>query len=237
MSTDSSDLRYKLGIVGASGAMGRQIEAISKAFRADIVLRADRRRWTVREKPNVIVDVSRPQALPRVIEYCVSNEVALVEGTSALDEAAIQNLRKLGEKVPVIRASNFSFGHYLQRKALREVARSLSMAGITNEFAIAERHPTRKLDGPSSTAKSLAALWSTEVEGAEPRVDWTRMGLPVSDHEAWLTLCGEGLVIRHSVADYEAPALGALRMAVWLMDRSVGWWDAEEFYDDVVRGG
>jgi 4-hydroxy-tetrahydrodipicolinate reductase len=224
----------KLGVVGATGAMGRAVCAAATAHGFELMLRANRDGWQIDARPDVIVNVSRPGAVSMVVDYCRTHHVALVEGTSALSDSDLQELRQLATTVPVVHAANFTLGHYLQRRALRDIARCMMRVKDRYEYAVYERHPSWKHDGPSASAQALANLWTAVNRHATVATSWLRMGLPVSDHHCLLTLAGESLELIHAVGDREAPAQGALSLALWAARMTPGWWNVDVVYDALI---
>jgi dihydrodipicolinate reductase len=57
-----------------------------------------------------------------------------------------------------------------------------------------------------------------------------RGGLPVSDHEAAITLSGEMLSIKHSTTDRVAAARGALQAGRWVVLQSSGFYRMSDVY-------
>jgi 4-hydroxy-tetrahydrodipicolinate reductase len=225
-------LTPSLGVIGAAGRLGRCICALADQLGWPVRLRAGRQGWQIEAAPQVLIDVSHPSALPEVVAYCGREGVALVEGTSGLDAEHREALVRLGERVGVVLAPNFAFGHFLQRALLEHLAALVALQPfpLTSEFTVQERHPAHKKDRPSATALELARLWYTHAGRPVADVASIRAGLPVSDHEVTLTLAGELLGIKHSVTDRLAAARGALHAAGWLAQRGPGLWDMSHAY-------
>jgi 4-hydroxy-tetrahydrodipicolinate reductase len=154
-------------------------------------------------RPNVVVDASTVEALPDIAAYCVQSRIPLVACTSGLHETDETRLRGLARVVPVIRAKNLAFGHYLQRAALRVVAGGLHVTRAAWEATVYERHPSWKRDRPSATAFSLAALWKGQM-GTDV-VDTAAMG--ALHAAAWIVNQHPGLWSMDDV--YGAPRVEA----------------------------
>lgn len=222
----------KLGIIGADGRLGRCLCRLVGERGGTVSLLGRRRDWQIQTVPDVIIDVSHPSALPDVVSYCRRNCVPLVEGVSGLGIEAQASLRQLSEQVGVVAATNFSFGHFLQRALLVHLASLVRRQVDEGEFTILERHPSYKKDRPSATAGELSRLWSAHTERTVAEVASIRAGLPVADHEFMLTWPGESLLVRHAVTDRRAAARGALRAASWVCSRSPGLWTMNDVYED-----
>ncbi len=218
-----------LGIVGASGRLGRRVRAAAEEAGWEVVLAAGSSAWDVELTPDVLVDVSSVRALPVVAGYCRRAGVPLVNGVSGLGEADRLLLEELSEYVAVVRAPNFSFGHLLQVVML-EAAASALVRSTPWEATVSERHPRTKADRPSATALELAGV----CDGAGLRlgeIASVRGGIPVSDHAVLLAGEGETVTLSHSVADLSAAAAGAVRAAAWALGRRPGLWGMRDVYD------
>lgn len=213
-----------LGVIGAGGRFGSAIVAAAAASGWTVTLRATSGGWVESSAPDVVVDVSRPDAVERTVAYCLANELGLLYGVSGLGAEGHELLREATATVPVLVASNFSAGHRLQRRALSALLLAASpQAGGDWRAAVRERHPASKRDAPSATALELRDL----LDGAGlpvGGVDCEREGPPVSDHEVILTRDGEEVRLLHRVGDLVAAAGGALRAAEWMLAAPAGLW-------------
>jgi 4-hydroxy-tetrahydrodipicolinate reductase len=226
---------HSLGVVGASGRLGASIVALARQRGVAVPLLASRRAgWMSERRPEVVINAAPAAALADVITYCDREAVAMVCASSNLSVADEGALAELGLRVPVVRASNLSFGHYLQTEALAAVARCVAQHIEADDFVnpvearVVERHPAHKADRPSATALRLAALWGQH--GGAAKIEALRHGLAVSDHQIGWAFEGEELVIDHRVVDRAAAARGALRAAAWLVGRPAGLFEMAEVY-------
>jgi 4-hydroxy-tetrahydrodipicolinate reductase len=103
---------------------------------------------------------------------------------------------------------------------------------------ITETHHVRKLDAPSGTALSLAA--AVTVGTGKPlnpaRIHAIRAGDVVGEHVVAFSGPGERIMITHSATSRDLFALGALRMARWLVQQPVGMHVTDEWFADFARG-
>jgi 4-hydroxy-tetrahydrodipicolinate reductase len=222
-----------LGVIGAGGRLGQCVCALAAEAGCAVTLRGRRQGWEVLRPPRVLLDVSHPSALPEVAAYCEREGIPLVAGVSGLGEEHHEALRRLSRQVPVVQAANFAFGHFVQR-ALVECLASLLGRRLDAEFTVLDRHPRSKKDRPSATARELAGLWAALTGRPPEEVASLRAGLPVSDHEATLTLAGELVSVRHSVTDRRAAARGALEAAFWACRQPPGLYPMREVYGSAV---
>ncbi|WP_328914162.1 MULTISPECIES: dihydrodipicolinate reductase C-terminal domain-containing protein [unclassified Streptomyces] len=219
-----------LGVVGA-GRLGSAVLRAAAEQSVPVLLTATATDgWTVRERPDVLIDASAPAALDEVAAYCRTTGTPLVSCVSHTAPAALDTLAALAAQVPVLYAVNLAFGHYLQGRFI-ELARTLPRAAGA-ATAVGDRHPPRKAARPSATALRLADRWS--AHGApRPEVAFVRGGSEVSDHEiTWTWPDGESVTVRHSVTSLAAPAGAALAGARWIRHRPPGRYSVDELYDE-----
>src|SRR3954471_18199077 len=101
-----------LGVVGDRGRLGSRVATQAGELGHAVTLRAGRGYWTG-TVPDVLIDVSAPEMLPRTAEFCSDHRVPLLNAVSGLSESDRALLTELGRDVPVLKADNLSFGHYL----------------------------------------------------------------------------------------------------------------------------
>jgi 4-hydroxy-tetrahydrodipicolinate reductase len=223
-----------VGIVGARGKLGREIEVAAAEFECAVTMTASRGEWVNTQTPDVVIDVSHDSAFTDVVDYCSLQRIPLIEGVSTLADEHLEELRRLSGKLPLVHAPNFTYGHYLQRQVLRALSGALRIKGTEWECTIVERHTTRKRDRPSATARELAALWHRASGCAVADVAAVRGGLPLSDHEVILTLENEVLTVKHSVSDRKAAARSALLAGSWIVAQPPGFYQMEDVFESVA---
>jgi len=183
---------------------------------------------------NVVIDFSVASALPNLLALAVRQKVAVVSGTTNLDDAGRRALSKAAETIPVLWAPNMSLGVQVLAELAEQALRRL---GPGYDVEIVEIHHKQKLDSPSGTAKRLAEAVRTlrrgrEIHGREgevgPRkedelaVFAVRGGDVVGDHTVYLLGQGERIELTHRATSRELFAHGALRAARWLVDEPAG---------------
>lgn len=210
----------RVGIVGA-GRLGSALAEAARRRGAQVVLTATASGgWHIDDRPDVLIDASRPDALDRIAEYCATSSVPLLACTSYRDPEHVKVLQQLSETVAVVRATNLSVGHHLQA-SLVDHARTVQAAHAA-EVHVSERHPVRKAAQPSATAISLASHWADGVD-----VGFERGGPEVSDHEITWQWRGEHVTIRHSVTSLDGPADAALAAAERLRAAAPGLYSSD----------
>lgn len=241
----------RLVLVGAAGRMGRAIEVAAEgAEDLLVVARVDRPEtftasdgvWTadlgsVLEAGMVVVEFSSADMAASTAALCAERGAALVSGSTGLAPEQESAMRRAGERVAVLRASNFSVGVAALRRVL---ATALAAVPGSWDVEIVERHHRLKKDAPSGTALTLAddVLAARGVgrealrcgrEGAvgarpagEVGVHSVRGGTWVGDHAVLLAGEGESLELRHVAQDRAAFAHGALLAARFVAHAAPG---------------
>lgn len=101
---------------------------------------------------DVVIDFSRPEALPEICEYVRRTGTPLLSGTTGYTAAEMAQLKALGAWAPVLWSANFSLGVAVLYRALRVVSDVLKP---DFDIEIMETHHNQKADAPSGTAKLL----------------------------------------------------------------------------------
>ncbi|MFB6223921.1 MAG: 4-hydroxy-tetrahydrodipicolinate reductase [Haloarcula sp.] len=191
---------------------------------------------------DVVVDFAVPEGALTVAEACAETGVPLVVGTTGFDEDGMARLRDASERVPVLKATNFSQGIQVLQRLVREAVGTLE----GYDLELMETHHNRKVDAPSGTANSILDVVQEERdvepvygrEGHAPREDdeigvlARRAGDIRGEHELVLAGNDEVLSLGHRAEDRGVFAAGALDAATWLVGRDAGWYE----FGDVVDG-
>lgn len=226
---------------GASGRLGSAIRELAETD-AELACTALPRAGDPQgDGFDVLIDVSVPEGLARGVEVAGRLAIPLVCGTTGLDDAAMQSLRELSRRVPVLHARNFSLGIAALRRAAGELARLLDW-----DVEIIEAHHRHKRDAPSGTALAIAES-ITEARGCEP--GWSEriaesatgprqsgsLGMAVlrggsvpGDHTVHFFGEDERIELRHLAEHRRLFARGALLAARRLPGRPPGWYTFDE---------
>lgn len=250
----------RIAVNGAAGRMGRTvIETAANREDCEVVVGIDVDADTVggvsvvasgeteaaleEYTVDVGVDFSVPDASLAFAEACGEAGVALVVGTTGFDENGLAAIRDVGERVPVLKATNFSRGIQALLGAVREAVATLPDADVE----LVETHHNRKLDAPSGTANTIVETVREQRdleptygrEGEAPRgeaeigVFARRAGGIHGEHELLLAGEHEAVTLTHRAESRGVFAAGALDAATWLADREPGRY---EFADVVSEG-
>jgi 4-hydroxy-tetrahydrodipicolinate reductase len=147
---------------------------------------------------DVAVDFTRPEAVEDNVRLALEAGLAVVIGTTGFDQERVAALAREHER-PVFFAPNFAVGAVLMMRFAAEAAKLMPHAEIV------ELHHAQKLDAPSGTAKSTAALLP---EGTP--IHSVRLPGLVAHQEVIFGGIGQTLTIRHDTTSREAFVPGVL---------------------------
>lgn len=236
---------------GACGQMGRTIIRLAQAQSADFTVIAGVDPADISEAEgvriahafddapegiDVIIDFSRPDALPAELAYCQKKSIPLVVGTTGLSAEETRMLERASAKIPIFHSGNMSLGVNLQIELIKKAAAAL---GEAYEPEIIEKHHHLKVDAPSGTALMLADAISTQyptkreyVYGRHSKnarrkpneigIHAVRGGTIVGEHEVEFIGQDEILTVSHKAYSKQVFAVGALRAAQYLAQQQPG---------------
>ncbi|MFA5292211.1 MAG: 4-hydroxy-tetrahydrodipicolinate reductase [Phycisphaerae bacterium] len=251
----------KLIIVGAAGRMGRRITALaveSKQF--DIISTIEDKSCPeigkdagilagigpinvkissdFPPKADLVIDFSLPAGFDGSLNYCLTNNCAIVMGTTGLSAEQIKKIDDAAKKIPVIQATNMSVGMNLLFETVGKVAKKL---GDEYDIEIIEAHHRFKKDAPSGSAMTLAEKIAAATNKKIPDCLETgrkgkdvlrkkgtigmqaiRLGDTVGEHSVMFGTLGETVTISHSAHSRDTFAVGAVRAAGWLIGKKPG---------------
>lgn len=190
---------------------------------------------------HAVLDFTAPDATVAFAALAAQARLVHVIGTTGMDNHHLAKLTAAARHATIIRAGNMSLGVNLLARMTRMVAQALD---ADFDIEIVEAHHNRKVDAPSGTALMLgeAAAEGRGVEldaisdrgrdgitGARTRGDIgfsaIRGGDIVGEHDVIFAGVGERIVLRHIASDRALFAKGALKAALWGLDRKPGEYD------------
>lgn len=189
---------------------------------------------------DVVIDFSRPEALPEIASYVRRTGTPLLSGTTGFTAAQLRQLESLGSSAPVLWSANFSLGVAVLVRALREVSGVLKP---DFDIEITETHHNQKADAPSGTAKLLlealdSAHALTPVYGREGTtgkrrkeeigIHALRGGTVAGTHTVHFFGPDEELEFTHRAASRQIFVNGALHMARLLPGKPNGVYDLQK---------
>ncbi|MGH2911024.1 MAG: 4-hydroxy-tetrahydrodipicolinate reductase [Solirubrobacteraceae bacterium] len=208
----------RVGVAGAAGRMGQAVcAAVQGASDMELVGRADPQldvslsQMLERDKPEVVVDFTRPDTALENALQCLSAGIHVVIGTTGFDiDSLAEQARAIAEQKPqghaanIFIAPNFAIGAVLMMRFSAEAAKHMERAEIV------ELHHDRKLDAPSGTAARTARLMADATGGEPPPIHSVRLPGIVANQEVILGDVAQTLTIRHDTTGRESFMPGVL---------------------------
>ena len=232
----------KVAVLGAAGRMGAEAcRAVEAADDLELVARvgsADPLSAVTDAGAEVVIDLTRPDAVLDNLRFCIENDIHAVVGTSGFDSdrlATVQGWLDSAPAVGVLVVPNFAVGAVLMMRFAEQAAR------FFESVEIVELHHPDKADAPSGTARRTAELVAEARReaglGPQPDATVTAMegargadvdGVPVhavrarglvAHQEVLLGASGETLTIRHDSYDRASFMPGVLLAVRAVSDR------------------
>lgn len=185
-----------------------------------------------------IIDFTVPAATLALAELAAQARIVHVIGTTGISAAGEAQIKAAARHARIIKSGNMSLGVNLLASLVRKVAATL---GEDYDIEIVEMHHRHKIDAPSGTALMLGeaaaqgrgiALGERSVRsrdghtGARTPGDigfaTLRGGSVVGEHTVIFAGETERIELTHKASSREMFASGAVRAALWGMDRPPG---------------
>ena len=191
-----------------------------------------------------LIDFTRPEGTLRHLEACHRHGVGMVIGTTGFAASGKAAIANAAQDIPIVFAPNMSVGVNVVFKLLDLASRIMSDG---YDIEVVEAHHRHKIDAPSGTALRMGevvahalgrdlgqcAIYGREgVTGERPAstigFSTIRGGDIVGDHQVMFCGIGERVEIGHKAGSRMPYALGSLRAARFLADRSHGLFDMQD---------
>jgi len=242
-------MNVRIGIIGATGRMGRAIaeEAVAQGVaiagginRAGAILGEHGDAPSLAQAADVLIDFSSPQMLRQGLAAAQATRTPILIGTTGLGPEDHKLIATAARDVPVLQTANTSLGVNVLAKLVEQAARAL---GTDWDIEIVEMHHRDKLDTPSGSALLLGA--SANIgRGAESPTALNRFdrmqdgphereaggiyyaslrgGSVAGDHQVIFAADGERIELGHRAENRTIFAKGALKAALWLAGKPAG---------------
>jgi 4-hydroxy-tetrahydrodipicolinate reductase len=195
-------------------------------------------------RARAVIDFTAPTATVAHAALAAQARAVHVIGTTGLSPDDLSRIDAAARHAAIIRAGNMSLGVNLMTALVQKVAAALDLDW---DIEIIEAHHRQKIDAPSGTALMLGeaaaagrgvSLADHSARGRDgetgPRragdigFAVVRGGDIVGEHDVIFAGPGERLVLRHVATDRAIFARGALRAALWGLDRPPGSYDMRD---------
>jgi 4-hydroxy-tetrahydrodipicolinate reductase len=193
---------------------------------------------------DVLVDFTRPEASIEYLAACRKSGTKLVIGTTGFSPEQKQAIQEASKDIAIVFAPNMSVGVTLLINLVQAAAKVLSEG---YDIEVIEAHHRHKVDAPSGTALRLGEAAAAALgrnlsecavygrEGVTGERDPSTIGFAtvrggdvVGDHTVLFAGIGERVELTHKASSRATFALGALRAAKFLANKSSGLYDMQD---------
>ena len=243
----------KVGVFGASGRVGKLLlddlkdtpnmsvstvyvrNSLDFSIDPSILITTDMKSFL--NACDVVIDFSLPDACETLLETALEIPKPLVIGTTGLNNHQLNLLKEASELMPILYATNMSFGVALLNKLVYQASAALEDFDIE----IVEMHHKHKKDAPSGTAltlsESAAAARNLDIDKVRVSGRDGDIGARTKDEIGVMALRGGDIVGRHTVGFYNDGEFielnhtatsrntfskGAIRAGGWLANKKAG---------------
>ena len=236
-----NQVQVKIALCGATGKTSQDIIKKAQSLPAQFKIVSEfssssklEDLSTFCESADVVIDFSNPAILPDLLKHCVLHNKPLVCGTTGLDQDHIKYLHESSHKIPIVYSANMSKGINLIAALIAKCAKAL---GEQYDTEIIEYHHRYKKDAPSGTAimlgKEIAKAKNLNFDDNlvlsrssknlrkpnEIGIVSVRGGGIKGEHEVIFASDNEIIKLSHQAISREAYADGALKAALWILDK------------------
>jgi len=188
-----------------------------------------------------VLDFTQPGPTLVHAEIAAQARIVHVIGTTGFESGDLAKLSAAARHAVILRAGNMSLGVNLLTALVRKVAEALDPSF---DIEIVEIHHRHKVDAPSGTALMFAEAAATgrgvELDAVADRgrdgitgprapgrigMAALRGGDVVGDHRVIFAGAGERIELAHIATDRMIFARGAVKAALWGLDRKPGEYD------------
>jgi len=196
------------------------------------------------DRGDVIIDFSHHEGALSHVTTAVAHKKAAVIGTTGLTDDEAASVRELGVGTRCVVAPNMSVGVNVMFQVLQHIT---AILGDDFDVEIVESHHNLKKDAPSGTAVKMADIIADELnrnmveDGVYGRkgmvgertkkeigVHAVRAGDIVGEHTVIFGGIGERLEFTHRAHSRDNFVKGAIRAALWVVDRPDGVYDMQD---------
>lgn len=196
---------------------------------------------SIKEKPNVIIDFSVPEASMNILEFAKSKNVPIIIATTGFSDEQLNIIKEASKIIPVFRSGNMSYEINVMADVVAKLAKQLN----NSDIEIIETHHRNKLDAPSGTALILANSINEALDNKmeyqydrhsvrqkrpdnEIGIHSIRGGTEVGKHTVMFLGENETIEITHTATSRSIFAKGALKAAKFLVKQESGLYNMKD---------
>jgi len=193
------------------------------------------------QKPDVVLDFSRPEFALDVAVQAQQQKIPMVSGTTGFNKIHFEELHSIAEDIALLWSANMSLGVNL---AMALVKISTAVLGEEAAIEISEAHHLQKQDAPSGTAlafgREIAAVKGAPLEELmsydpqqinQQQHQQQKIGFNVvredniiGNHRVDFNLESEQLSIVHHAQHRKLFAQGAIKAGDWIVNQPAGFY-------------
>lgn len=196
----------------------------------------------IKEKPDIIIDFSIPDATMNILDYAKDNSIPIVIATTGFSEEQLQTISDYSKLIPIFRSGNMSYEINIMANIVAKLATQLK----DSDIEIVETHHRNKIDSPSGTALILADSINEALDNkmeyqynrhsvrqkrpnAEIGIHSIRGGTEIGKHTVMFLGQNESFEITHTVTSRSIFAEGALKAARFLVKQKPALYNMKDF--------
>lgn len=190
----------------------------------------------IKEKIDCIIDFSHISMTDAILDYAKDTKTPAVICTTGLSKEQLSKLEFYSKDTPIFFSANMSLGVNL---LIDLVCKASKLLEDSFDIEIVEKHHNQKLDAPSGTALAIADAISDTIaydpkytfdrhsvrkkrEREEIGIHAVRGGNIVGEHTVIFAGNDEVIEIKHQATSKAVFAVGAVRAAIFMKDKSAG---------------
>ena len=196
------------------------------------------------QNADVLIDFTRPEGTLAHMAVCAELGVKAVIGTTGFTDAQKAELDAFAQRTAIMFSPNMSVGVNVTLKLLQMAAQAMATG---YDIEIIEAHHRHKVDAPSGTALRMGEVIADALgrdlkdcavyarEGVTGERDPSSIGFAtirggdiVGDHTVLFAGTGERIEISHKSSSRVSYAMGSLRAARFLADKTTGLYDMQD---------
>lgn len=230
VTTSSKDKGKDLGLIAGIPLLNKQaIDNIEELF----------------ENSDIVIDFTTPESSLQAAKIAKKTSKALVIGTTGFTDQENDLLKKASQSTRILWAANTSIGINILMATTKKLASVLDKDSY--DIEILEMHHRYKKDSPSGTALILGEAAAAgrgvklndvavksrdgiigERKSGDIGFVALRGGNVIGEHSVIFASDDERIEITHKVADRSIFAKGAVKAALWLMDKENGLYSMQD---------